>query len=1212
MRSCVKWVGVCVLVALAGCLPPGNSSSNNQVGQFGGRDSCNPRTGCDPNKPDGCFDVTGSFCSIYAETGDAYRAADYNRREIDLRVFRENGWALPDSSTCQAYYSATCGDGCPDWTLDSCSTVNIHDYIDADARNLADRAAEATLTQDQSEIIERITGVSEEDRRSQRDQVLSCVDTFQIECTAIFEESCPSVPLELCGSVFYLSESELAEAEAREGTVLADARCERWINRECEEKCDDRYAGRADLAFCESPMDPDTDDGQVLEICAERVGALCDQSQASLCEEGYPVSLDFCQDVEGLSSAWCQENRQSACDRELPRLCGEVYPFDLVTCADLSQVPDFCLGAGEQLCEDLIATECPQRSVVNCFNPELAPPACTVALGEACQGWEEELCASPVPLTFEVCNDYNRFSQALLQAPPECSHWMVNACTMTLERWEQDRLAAQEICFGSVVYVPPAGEEPAAEQITNPSVEIDQDRLNRDYTTEAGRFDCLNPELGQWDAQQNTWRAAGARVNSCEEYVFKRYYVLQTLLTAMDSFKEDAGLVVELLFSEDPAAMFASVPPGSPQVDLLNLGQRAIEDSEPFAYYQGGQNEPDRDLYGYGGDNWLSRKSQYVLIANPQYDALRAALRQHLPCDGFVNQGNSVVCVQHPLTSNSFTRDAILARNNGVMDNLESEDFLEYHERSFAFGPQSGWAEMKRRVDYLAGQGVSQEELTFWYNHRQSFLEMLKQWREADRLECGGIQRCQRWRSGRKVMLQDQIWKALNEARQAGCFASPLYPEGDKAPTLCDWAPEDLVDHVFNVLGNQITATLELCYEYAPSNFQTLRSGYTALEQNQTRIDQVTVGVDPTSNPERFTEYLQDEIRTRQLEPRWFAQLANELSPAERPVWGQHWGDGDGFGNKDYFWAGYEYGAGWEVIPPQLRQVTINGSQEEVLDTCGSNASAYAFFNAGVTMFNRDASLVDVSMEANAAGGLMDGRLKLFGFNVWTPDDDQNAPAPSNGANVDYQYNYVLQDSSTPEGDSVGYTIKVFSIVGVDIFVRVGASAAVGITFDGRLDYGIDFSTCATQGTGAEFGVNTMVRAEPFASADGFVEAGFSFLGIEVGVGGRLTVIEAGLPAQMEMSLGGGAYLGAVEGNFSVSADVSLDYTLLQGSIYAFAEYWIDEWRKTLYRFGGYHDTIPLFSRDFDWQFGQAFRFCQVEGIDCDSLGRVRPGGLGE
>ncbi len=1202
------------------CIPfPQEEDPEEALGQFSG--VCLRADECDPTKPDGCFETNDSFCIAYDESGDPYDAFGYNREDIDRDFYRRNRWSLPDSRTCLQYYDTACA-SCVDWDFDSCSTTQSRDFIESDTRTIAEMAAEDRLDDAIRNDVRDLVGadaISERDPKSKETKVRTCLDVYQSECTAIFNDNCPEVALESCADIRYVSEEELLENPSEEGVVFADMRCRSWLELQCNSQCRDRYTQDLTVEFCEDPQDSATEDGKVFKACVDTVDTHCSVQRRQLCQDAYPTSLELCGDLDTNVSAFCRDSLETFCGRDLPGLCAQEYPFNLLTCSDLSDVPPVCLEAGQNVCDNIIANECPQRSVTNCFNPTLAPAACIPSLTETCENWED-LCVSETDLTFAVCSDYNLLSGALQQLPSECSNWALTQCTDTFTAWEEARVAAEELCFGKVVYIPPQTEEPTTEELADPAHNIDTNRLGQEYTKERGRFDCLNPELGQWSDEQADWNRNGARVRSCEEYAFKRYYTVASFVTAIEPFKEDARLVYDLAFAPDPADIIVNPPSNTPSLDQLNIAHQALQDlpnNEPFEFLSSprGQ-EMDRNRFGYGGFDtaWFRRKSQFVLISNPQYAELRAELRDHIPCEQrTVLDNGDVICTDN----RNFIESVIVDRNNQIIDKLESDSFNVYFDYINAHGAGSGWEEIQRRVEHFENQGISDEELTFWYNERQRYFGLLLQWAEANKpcppttIPGSNIPvndfLCEAQRTNQRAVLQQEIWKSLSRANAAGCFNTAQFPNGDPAPTKCDWALEDFVNILYNRWGNLIPAATELCYTYAPVDFAALQSGYDKLQLNGSRVEEVSVG-NPTTNARDFRTYINDEITTTFLEPRWFAQLANELAPAERPIWGQHWGDGNGFGNPKYFWAGYEYGAGWEVIPPLRETIEINGNDTEILNTCGSNATAYAFFNAGVTMFRRESSLVDTSLEANAAGGVLEGRLKLFGFNVWSPTQEEDQEE-SPDADVDYRYNYVIDESTVPVDERVAYTIKVFSIIGIDVFVRVGASAQVGIDFKGEISYGVDFAQCSTRGTAAEMDVATEIEVTPFAQADGFVEAGFSFIGIEVGVGGRLIVVDARLPSTMNMTLGGGLFLGAAEGSFRVEADVNLEYTLLRGEVYAFAEYWFDDWRKTLYRFGGYDDTINLFEREFEWEFGQAFDFCETDNIDCESLARVRPGG---
>jgi hypothetical protein len=1223
----VGWGVVCAvsaLTALAGCLPKKESPDNGLFLQ-----RCDPAEdkNCTLTSTAGCFDPDREFCAAYERKQDPWAAEGVPASDYDQREFERAGLNYPDGKVCQTFYASSCG-GCPSWTLDSCAEVSVSAILGEDEALLggeerAPLSRQEVLTRDS--LLADVAGDGDEDL---------CVESFRQQCTDIFSSQCPAATDEICAEAFSVGLEGLVNGEEMDalpdftGQARVATACREWVVYQCVDRCRDATSKeRFTLESCEAAVEERDDStcgwyrrtqcnlrrGELcgatytasLAVCEDpaATGSYCEaivegqcaSALPGLCQGEYPTSLERCLEPSSVPAV-CQGAVSERCRLELPSFCQAEYPLTLDLCEDLAgSVPAGCVGSLERGCEALVEEACPTRNAAACAYPELTHPVCQGVLAERCVDWEQDLCDGA--FTVDNCADSGRFYDLLDALPPACAGAAADRCESTLVAYAEAERRAEGACLGTIVYVPEAG---------SPSQAI----TTEEGFSVPGRFDCVEPVLGEATGLAAQWEADGERISSCEEYAYQYFYTYNRFKNAVEPFKDNARLIYEVAYSEDPAhADFA-------------VGTRALEE-RGAAFTQLGSATTIGDSPGFNVlqvDRWVSSEPQYGLAperdyanefsgAIPRNEFLYVYQSNYDLLEGLTKTWHVGAGLPREVRDDYVDMWAYLDEN--LSENGNFADYWRFNHR--LDNPINGWLFHKAMGDALQssegylGRAVRDPELQHFYARRQRAKEALDDLmaeRRACVLETQALnpsqdinliyQRCELRQGARIGAVAEELARGAYEAWSNGCFdqhrvEGAVFPR----PTACDWSPEDFVEDLRRTFELPQQRLVSQCQQMLGHTFEDLRDGYDYLAVSGQRVVRLETSADTARTRIGFEEYLRRRQESQLLMPRYIAQVLS-AGPDAQPTWGQAWSDSGEVGYRNLMAAGYLMGAGWQVVPPP------NNDPARFAET---NVKAEAYLETYAFLFNDRFSILDGQARANAQDNHFGASLKLFGYNVWSASGQVTGQAPEFEPIPDLSYQWSVAFAANPEYSAQdSRRIPLVSVAGLSIFLEIGGAGRVGVEIAARAWF-----TSAPQQQPATLHMGAQGLVRPYAALSGFVEAGFDLVLVEVGVGGSLELVMIELPFQVDASVRGDGSLSAANVDVAAHTQATLNVNALRGDVYYFIDFGFlgGKHKTTFFREPGVLVRQELFKVDFDERF-------DVLQAVCDSgLGFCSAAGLG-
>ena len=380
--------------------------------------------------------------------------------------------------------------------------------------------------------------------------------------------------------------------------------------------------------------------------------------------------------------------------------------------------------------------------------------------------------------------------------------------------------------------------------------------------------------------------------------------------------------------------------------------------------------------------------------------------------------------------------------------------------------------------------------------------------------------------------VQEQIVALLlDEAKRGedGCLSENGYN--------CDWSPTLFAQR----FQNQFTKSRENAFQYC-----VLMTGGNTLESP-----------DPLFR-------VPDNKRTMSGFPQHLATVKDILREQLDGLPYRSDGDGDyrvgestsggkELGNASWFSASYDYTAGWSVIPEFKENASGNDTP------CAFAGQANAEFNAQVSILGKTFPLVHAMGDGHAANG-------------------------TGGRTLEVEF---MKQSFLAQSDAEHFHQVATGSLDTDHASATVVVVVVPVTFEafGELEYGYDVEAkttsnneCDSDSPSPKLGVQ--LGLQPFAKVNAVASAGVGVSGAQAGVRGRIALLDAKLPMTASLEVkpdpeGPGTLklfpvvsadmeVGALSGRMSAFAEVN----------YLFGTYTAE---KTIYSWGGLHDSIPLF-----------------------------------
>jgi hypothetical protein len=342
----------------------------------------------------------------------------------------------------------------------------------------------------------------------------------------------------------------------------------------------------------------------------------------------------------------------------------------------------------------------------------------------------------------------------------------------------------------------------------------------------------------------------------------------------------------------------------------------------------------------------------------------------------------------------------------------------------------------------------------------------------------------------------------------------------------CDWSPQRFVSRYAGHLRHESETLFSACVEATAGNFAKVPAAYTAS------TDTLAAWIAAQSLPKLGTQIV-----------------------------GERMSDGDEWGDRQWFAAGYTYDAGWSLAAERQ-----SGSNR----ICKLKGGAYASGSATAYALDNAISVLDtqhkLSVRESGDAITLHSHLRMVGQDIYTPID-KNLALPS-ATPVDEHYQTTLAQRT--------YT-KWFTIAGVGVKLQAKT----------ELKAGADLTARATAASGCNpdnLAYDAALSVKPWIDVHVVPEVSVGIGIIQGGVRGDVDLVKIATPASGSVKLVGGVN----DITLQLRANAALDIDALDGTIDVFLESCLplvgctDLASKQIYAWDGYSWHLPMFAYSKD------------------------------
>ncbi len=291
----------------------------------------------------------------------------------------------------------------------------------------------------------------------------------------------------------------------------------------------------------------------------------------------------------------------------------------------------------------------------------------------------------------------------------------------------------------------------------------------------------------------------------------------------------------------------------------------------------------------------------------------------------------------------------------------------------------------------------------------------------------------------------------------------------------------------------------------------------------------------------------------------WIA--AQELPKLGTEIVGERTSDGDEWGDRSWFAAGYGYDAGWQVSVE--RQAGTNR-------ICKLKGNAYAQANASAWALGQEVPVLDtrhkLSVRESGDNLSFHSHLRVLGEDIYSPVD-YSGTAPS----------YTPLDKNPTKTLAQRTYTKWLSIAGVQVKLQAKAEVKAGAELKAK-------ATAASGCNPDNLAYDAMVSARPWLDFHVVPEVSVGVGLIQAGVRGDVDLVDVSAPAYGSVRLVGGVN----DLTLQMRTNASVDLDMLKGDIDVFLESCVpyvgcaDLASKQIYSWDGYSWHFPLFAYSKD------------------------------
>ena len=315
----------------------------------------------------------------------------------------------------------------------------------------------------------------------------------------------------------------------------------------------------------------------------------------------------------------------------------------------------------------------------------------------------------------------------------------------------------------------------------------------------------------------------------------------------------------------------------------------------------------------------------------------------------------------------------------------------------------------------------------------------------------------------------------------------------------------------------------------------------------------------------------------------WIA--AQELPKLGTSVVGERISDGDEWGDRDWFSAGYSYDAGWQLAAD--RQSGTNR-------ICKLKGNAYAQANASAWALGQEIPIFDsrhkLSVRESGDTISFHSHLRILGEDLYSPVD-YSGVAPS----------YTPIDKNTTKTLAQRTYTKWIAVAGIPVKLQAKAEIKAGAEVKAK-------AVAATGCNPDNLAYDASVSARPWVNLHVVPEVSAGVGLLQAGVRGDIDLIELAAPASGGVKLVGGVN----DITLQMRANASVQADMLSGDIDVFLEScipWVgcsDLASKQIYSWNGYSWDFPLFNYSKDVKL-TVFDVATQPAIVLPPIGRLDP-----
>lgn len=347
----------------------------------------------------------------------------------------------------------------------------------------------------------------------------------------------------------------------------------------------------------------------------------------------------------------------------------------------------------------------------------------------------------------------------------------------------------------------------------------------------------------------------------------------------------------------------------------------------------------------------------------------------------------------------------------------------------------------------------------------------------------------------RKKVLADML-DLMERADEEGCF--------DTGRTPCDWSPKFFTRVVRNTFADEQDAAFSDCNEFSKGALGNLKNlNVTFVDDAKYPQFACAVKSGPQITGKQVDDLVAkvaecrgkqaayaetkaaDEAKARIEEAKarvaTISDLVDKSGNFKKPGISK---SRDELMGGDKFGMGYSYDFGWLF--------------EAKSEICKLQLETHGAFNTYANVFGIRADIIDALASFSTETRKLRMHAKVAGKNLFTPVDSNWS-----GGDPKFEFSLVKNIGSKKKSIPIFKTWIVVVIIPVKIEAGIAAEAGLNIGVEGEFQ-GFDNKQCPSATIGG--------LAEPYASVDGYIEAGIDVFVASVGIRGSLTIVRASLP----------------------------------------------------------------------------------------------------